>query len=98
MMQMDTLKKTMELNIQLLLLQKKNKEALKNYKKLWEETKKQIEVMNNDEPIEYRKDFMKINFESDGNLSQGKTFSFSDMIKMHLFLKKMVNIIHNFFT
>ena len=79
MMQMDTLKKTMELNIQLLLLQKKNKEALKNYKKLWEETKKQIEVINNDETIEYRKDFMKINFESDGNLSQGKTFSFSDM-------------------
>ena len=29
----------------------KNKEALKNYKKLWEETKKQIEVINDDEPI-----------------------------------------------
>ena len=30
---------------------KKNKKVLKNYKKLWEETKKQIEVMNDDEPI-----------------------------------------------
>ena len=29
----------------------KNKKALKNYKKLWEETKKQIEVINDDEPI-----------------------------------------------
>ena len=87
-MQMDALKKTTELNIQFLLLQKKYEEALKNYKKLWEETKKQIEVINNDEPIEYRKDFMKIDFESDGDLSQGKTFSFSDMIKTHLFLTK----------
>ena len=29
----------------------KNKKALKNYKKLWEETKRQIEVINDDEPI-----------------------------------------------
>ena len=49
MTQMDKLKKTMEVNIQLLLLQKKNKEALKNYRKLWEETKKQIKVINDDE-------------------------------------------------
>ena len=61
-----TLIKTTETD---LLLQKKYEEALKNYKKLWEETKKQIEVINNDEPIEYRKDFMKIDFESDGDLS-----------------------------
>ena len=27
----------------------KNKEAFKNYGKLWEETKKQIEVINDDE-------------------------------------------------
>ena len=36
----------------------KNKEALKNYKKLWEETKRQIEVINDDDPIEYRNDLM----------------------------------------
>ena len=29
----------------------KSKEALKNYKKLWEETKRQIEVINDDGPI-----------------------------------------------
>ena len=58
----------------------KNKEALKNYTKLWEEVKKQIEVINNDEPFEYRKYFMKINFESDDDLPLGKTFNIVDMI------------------
>ena len=58
----------------------KNKEALKNYEKLWEETKKQIEVINDDEPIKYRKDFMKIRFQSDNDLPLGKTFSISHMI------------------
>ena len=50
----------------------KIKEALKNYKKLWEETKQQIEVINDDEAIKYRKDFMKIRFESDDDLPLGK--------------------------
>ena len=36
----------------------KNKGALKNYKNLWEETERQIEVINDDEPIEYRNDLM----------------------------------------
>ena len=38
----------------------KSKEALKNYTKLWKETKRQIEVISDDKPIEYRKDLMKI--------------------------------------
>ena len=42
----------MELNI----LQKKNKEELKIYKSLWEETKRQAEIITDDELIEYRKD------------------------------------------
>ena len=53
----------------------KNKEALKNYTKLWKEVKKQIEVINDDELIEYRKFFMIINFESDDDLPLGKTFN-----------------------
>ena len=57
----------------------KNKKALKIYKKLWEETKRQIEVINDDEPIEYRKDFMTIKFESNGGLAFGKAFNISDM-------------------
>ena len=76
----------------------KNKEALKNYKKIWEETKKQIEVINDDKPIEYRKDFMKIKFESDDNLPLSKTFNVLDMIIVAAsVLEKMVNIIHKFF-
>ena len=80
MMQMDTLKKTMELNIQFLFFTEKNKEALKYNKKLWEKTKRQVKVINDDEPIEYKKDFVKIRFESDDDLPQGKTFNVLDMI------------------
>ena len=58
----------------------KNKEALKNYTKLCEETKRQIEVLNDDEPVKYKKDFMKIEFESDNNLPLSKTFNTTDMI------------------
>ena len=58
----------------------KNKEALKNYTKFWEETKRQIEVINDDEPIECKKDFMEIRFESDDDLPLGKTFNIVDMI------------------
>ena len=61
-------------------IEKKNKEALKKYKKLWKESKRQIKVINGDEPIKYKKDFMKIKFESDDNLPLGKTFSISDII------------------
>ena len=53
----------------------KKQRGLKNYKKLWEETKRQIEVINDDEPIKCRKDFMKIKFESDDEFTLGKTFN-----------------------
>ena len=39
----------------------KNKEALKNYIKLWKGNKEPIEVINHNEPVRYRKEFMKIN-------------------------------------
>ena len=58
----------------------KNKEALKNYTKIWEETKEQIEAINDDEPIKYRKDFMKIRFESVDDFLSSKTFNILDMI------------------
>ena len=77
MMQMDTFKKTMELNISFFLLQVKNKKALKNYKRLPKETKNQIEAINDgddDEIIRYRKVRLKIRFERHDNLPFGKTF------------------------
>ena len=81
-MQMDTLKKTMKLNIWFLRFYsyRKKQRSIKKYTKLWEETKRQIEVINDDEPIEYWKDFMKIKFESDDDLPLGKRFNILDMI------------------
>ena len=58
----------------------RNKKTLKNYRKPWEETKRQIEVINYDELIEYGKDFMEIKFESDDDFPLGKTFNILDMI------------------
>ena len=58
----------------------KEKRSIKNYTELWEKPKKQIEVINDDEPIEYRKGFMKIKFESDDDLPLRKTFNILEMI------------------
>ena len=56
----------------------KHLKITKNYRKKlnWS----QIETINDDEPVEYRKDFMKIKFESDDDLPLGKTFNILDMI------------------
>ena len=53
----------------------KNKEALENYTELWDEVKDQIELISDNEPTEYKKDFMKIKFESDDDLSLGKVLN-----------------------
>ena len=50
----------------------KNKEALENYTELWDEIKDQIELISGNKPIEYKKNFMKIRFESDDDLPLGK--------------------------
>ena len=50
----------------------KNKEASENYTELWDEIKDQIKLISGNRPIEYKKDFMKIKFESDDNLLLGK--------------------------
>ena len=53
----------------------KNKEILENYTELWDEIKDQIETIRGNKPIEYKKDFMKIKFESDDDLPLGKILS-----------------------
>ena len=67
------IEKRMELSIQYLLLQIK---IIKNWKELWNETKSQIEAINDDddanERIRYRKDLMKIRFESYDKFSLDK--------------------------
>ena len=43
-------------------------------------SKRQNKVINDDEPIEYRQDSMKIMFESDDNLPLGNSFNVLDLI------------------
>ena len=42
----------------------KNKKALENCTELWDEIKDQIQLISGDKLIEYKKDFVKIEFES----------------------------------
>ena len=53
----------------------KNREALENYKELWNEIKDEIQTIKGIEPIKYEKDFMKIKFESDDYLPLGKVLN-----------------------
>ena len=53
----------------------KNKEVLENYTELWNEIKDQIELKSGNKPIEYKKNFMKIKFESDDHLPLGKVLN-----------------------
>ena len=53
----------------------KNKKVLEKYTELWNGTKNQIRTKSGGKPIKYRRDFMKIKFESDDDLSLGKILS-----------------------
>ena len=57
-----------------------NKEALKKYTKLWNATENQIKAIDGSEPFKYRKDFIKIRFESDDDLPWGKRLNILEMI------------------
>ena len=50
----------------------KNREALENYKELWNEFKKEIRTIREIEPFEYEKDVMRIKFESDYGFPLGE--------------------------
>ena len=58
----------------------KNKEVLEKYKELSDKIRNQIETINSGEPIKYKKDFIKIRFESDDDLPLGKILSIPSMI------------------
>ena len=53
----------------------KNKEVLKKYTELWDEIKNKIETRSGSEPIKYRRDFIKIKFETDDDLPLAKILS-----------------------
>ena len=58
----------------------------KKYTELWNEIKNQIKTTNGGEPIEYKKDFMKIRFESDDDLPLGEILSIPSMIVVTRFV------------
>ena len=58
----------------------KNKKVSKKYTELWDEIKNHIETINVGEPIKYKKDFMKVKFESDDDLPLEKILSIPSMI------------------
>ena len=58
----------------------KSKEVLKKYTELQDEIKNQIKTINGAEPIEYKKDFMKIGFGSVDALLLGKILNIRSMI------------------
>ena len=49
-----------------------NKEVSKKYEEFWDGIKKEIETINGGKKIEYEKDFKKIRFESNDDLSMNK--------------------------
>ena len=51
-----------------------NKEVLKEYTKFWDGIKNSIKTKNGGKEGEYKKDFMKIRFNSDNNFPLGKIF------------------------
>ena len=57
----------------------KKKEVLKEYTKLWNGIKNEIETINWSKEGEYREDFMKIKFDTDDNLPLNKTLKFHNM-------------------
>ena len=65
-------------NLILQIKPNKHLKVTKNYRKKLNWC--QIEAINDDEPVEYGRDFMKIKFESDDDLPLGKTFNILEMI------------------
>ena len=77
----------------------KSKEALRNYKKLWEETKRQIEVISVMNQLNTEKTLWKWSLNQTMTSPWVKYLIFLRWwMLLCLFLKKMVNIIRNFFT
>ena len=64
------------------------KSSIKKNTELWAEIKNQIKTINGGKPIEYMKDFMKIRFESDDNLSLGKIFNIPVMVITKYFFQE----------
>ena len=56
-----------------------NKEALKKYNEVWDETKNKIKVINDNKENNYEKNYMKIKFNSYDDLPLNKPLKFHTM-------------------
>ena len=56
-----------------------NSKVLKKYGEIWSRTKDQIEQINGSKSEEYRKDYMKIKFNSDDDLPLNKQLKFTSL-------------------
>ena len=72
-------------------LTNKNKEALEDYTELWDKLKDQIETISGNKLIEYKKDFIKIRFESDDNLPLDKILNIPECIIVARFVFQETN-------
>ena len=71
-----------------------SKALLKKYAGIWDGIKKEIKAINGGKENDYRKDYMKIELNSDDDLPLSKPLKFYAMTIMPgLFLKKVVNFI-----
>ena len=71
---------------------------LKKYTKLWDGIKNETETINRNKKGEYGKDFMKIKFGTDDNLSLNKTLTLHNMtiIIRSVFDEDVFDLIHKF--
>ena len=61
-----------------------NKNLLKKYTEFWEVVKPEIKKINGDKETDYRKDYIKIKFESDDDLPLNEPLIFYEM---HIFVR-----------
>ena len=75
-----------------------NKEVLKKYADVWDGIKNKIKAINGSEENCYRKDYMKIKFDSGNDLPLNKPLTFHAMTMIiRSVSKKIVDFIHNIF-
>ena len=95
---MDILLKKVGHKCLIFALTKKNKKVLEIYKKLWNEIKNQIEVINGGESIKYKKDFLKIIF--DLNYDDPSLYKVLSIPNLRIVVKSVfqneTSIIHKF--
>ena len=63
-----------------------NKVLLKKYANVWDVTKNKIKTIKNGEENNWAKDYMKVKFNSDDNLSLNKSLKFHAMTKIIRFV------------